>query len=177
MNRWIKRALIVIEIGGGFTGLVFLLREHPWNETIPLTFSIFTAIFAFLYIFGITAGLTLVEWPRLGIKLSLIYQILQIPVISSPILTYVFVSGIRLVVGWSGGRVFVLYEFGSRIVLYLMRKDPWVVGINVLALALFVYLLLQLRPKVKATEPSSTNINSPQGDKEVSRVELKESQP
>lgn len=167
MNRWIKFFLIVTEIGGGFTGFVVLLRESPWNANIPLNMRIFSTLFGILYIFGIIAGLTLVEWPRRGIQLSLVYQTLQIPVISSPMLTYVFVSGLRLIAGWRGGSIFILYEVGSRIVLHVMPKDPWMVGINVLALALFVYLLFHLRPKVKATESSSTIINSQQGDKEV----------
>ena len=153
--------MIVLEVGGGFAGLTMLLMEHPWRANIPLNMRIFSALFGILYIFGIVAGLTLVEWSRLGIRLSLIYQALQIPVISSPLITYELFSGLQIGLGCREDKFFILCQVGSRIVLYVMRKNLWGIGINVLALALFVYLLLQIRPKTKDVELHSTSTNSP----------------
>ncbi|MHC4727724.1 MAG: hypothetical protein ACYS17_10915 [Planctomycetota bacterium] len=153
MNRLIKYFLIVIQIGGGFMGLVFLLNKNPLGEGVSLSMRIFFALFACLFAFGIAAGLALTEWPRRGLQMSLIYQVLQIPIVSSPIITYVFFSGLRIFAGWKEGNGFVLYEFGTNIAIYVMREDPWSISINLLALVLSVYLLVQLRPKKKAIPP------------------------
>jgi len=153
MNRLIKYFLIVTEIGGGFMGLVFLLNKNPMDEGVSLNLRIFSALFACLFVFGIAAGLALTEWPRRGMQMSLIYQILQIPIISSPIFTYVFFSGLRIFAGFKEGSGFVLYEFGTSVAVYVMQKDPWSISINLLALVLSAYLLVKLRPKKKAIPP------------------------
>ena len=115
----------------------------------------------FMFLFGIVAGLALIDSPQLGTALSAVYQAIQIPFMSSPLLTYEFLSGLRIGVGWFKGRPAFLFGFGARCTFFLFRRlDSWLIGVNALALALFVYLLLQLLPKTKATEPSSTNTNS-----------------
>lgn len=152
MKRWVRCLLIVTEIGGGFGGLTGLLIERPWSTSIPPD-SILSALFGVLYIFGIIAGLTLVEWQRLGIKLSLVYQALQIPIVASPLLTYEFFSGLQIGVCWYEDRVIALFQIGFRIVLSVTRQNPWGGGLNLLALTLFVYLLLKLRPKVQDVAP------------------------
>lgn len=178
MDRWIKRLIAVLEIGGGFMGITIMLLSHRWNMNVPVHVWILFVWFTFLFLFGIVSGLALLEKPQLGSALSAVYQAFQIPIVSSPLVTYELLSGLQLGFGWLYGRPAVVFEFGARSTLVFWKHtDQWLIGINMLALFFLVYLLFQLRPKVKATEPSSTNINSPQGDKEVGRVELKESQP
>ncbi|MFB0555515.1 MAG: hypothetical protein ACETWQ_19590 [Phycisphaerae bacterium] len=162
MNRWIKYLLIVLEIGGGFAGISMIFILQQWNTSMPIYLWIGYIFICFMFIFGIVAGLALIDSPQLGTALSAVYQAIQIPVMSSPILTYEFLSGLRIVVGWFKGRPAFLFGFGARCTFFLFRRsDFWLIGVNVLALFLFVYLLLQLIPKVKATEPSLTSTNSP----------------
>ncbi|MCP4262856.1 MAG: hypothetical protein GY774_35905 [Planctomycetes bacterium] len=134
-------------------GFVFLLNKNPMDEGVSLNLRIFSALFACLFVFGIAAGLALTEWPRRGMQMSLIYQVLQIPIVTSPIISYIFVSGLRIFAGFKEGNGFVLTEFGTRVAIYVMREDPWSISINLLALVLSVYLLMQLRPKKKAVAP------------------------
>jgi hypothetical protein len=154
MRKCIIYFLIVIEVGGGFMGIWSLLILTQWNTSRPAYVWIFPICVGFLFLFGIVAGLAFVERPQLGAALSAVYQALQIPVVSSPLLTYKLLSGVQLGVGWQEGRVVVLFEFGARSTFVLLRHtDPWGIGVNVLALVLFVYLLLQLRLKDKDVVP------------------------
>lgn len=128
---------------------------------IPAYGWIFPILSGAMFLFGIVAGLAFMERLQLGIAMSAVYQAFQIPILSSPLLTYKFYSGLQIGVGWLEGRPVFWSEFGARSTLFILRyNDPWIIGVNVLALALFVYLLLQLRPKAKTNEPSSTSTNS-----------------
>jgi len=103
MNRWIRRVLVVLEVGGGFAGISILLFSRQWNASVPVTVWTLSSLFALLFFFGIVAGLALMEAPKLGITLSAVYQALQTPAISSPVLTYSAFSGLEVRVGWWQG--------------------------------------------------------------------------
>ena len=143
-------------------GISLTLLMPEW-DSVPPEALILAVCFSFVQLFGIFSGLALVEKPQLGIALSAVYQAIQIPVLSSPVLSYTYVSGLQLGAGWLEGRPAVLYEFGTRSTLFLFRRtDPWLIGVNILALALFIYLLFQLLPKseVAASQkqpPTSSN--------------------
>ncbi|HUU16910.1 MAG TPA: hypothetical protein VMW72_07170 [Sedimentisphaerales bacterium] len=162
MNKWIKYLLIVLEVGGGFTGISTMFLLQQWNtSTYRYFWWVFSIYVVFLFLFGIVAGLALVERPQLGAALSAVYQAFQIPVVSSPLLTYEFYSGLQLGFGLAKGGLAFFVKYGARFALQLsMSAAPWSIGVNALALALFVYLLLQLLPKAKAVEPSSISTNS-----------------
>lgn len=148
--------LIVLEVGGGFAGISMIFILQQWNTSMPIYAWIGFIFVGFMFLFGIVAGLALVEKPQLGAVLSAVYQAIQIPVMSSPLLTYEFLSGLRIGIGWFKGSPAFLFGFGARCTFFLSRRsDSWLIGVNALALFLFVYLLLQLIPKVKADEPSS----------------------
>ena len=154
--------LIVLEVGGGFMGFSVLIVSLM-NTGIPASSWIFPILIltGAMFLFGIVAGLALLERPRFGVTMSAVYQAFQIPILSSPLLTYTLVSGLQIGVGWFKVRLALFFEFGARCTFFLFRRsDPWIIGVNMLALALFVYLLLQLLPKQKTTGPSSTSTNS-----------------
>ena len=113
MNKWIKYFLIVLEVGGGFAGISIMFIFQQWNTgTSHYFWWAFSIYVVFLFLFGIVAGLALVEKPQLGAALSAVYQALQILVISSPLLTYEFFSGLQLGVGWAKGRLAFFVEYG-----------------------------------------------------------------
>ena len=138
--------LMVLQIGGGFSGVCaavsrILLKtstfENTWVSNIPVVL---------VFVFGITAGLALVERFRLGVVLSAVYQLLQVPTLWSSLLSYRFYSGLHVGIAWSQGKVRPWIEFGSFYGLRLFGyKGSWLVGINLLALALLVFLLFELR--------------------------------
>jgi hypothetical protein len=162
MNRWIRCILIVLEVGGGFMGIAVVLLTPGWDSLPPKSL-IVVICFCFVYALGILSGLALVEKPQLGIPLSAIYQAMQIPVFTCPLVSYLLVSGLQLGGGWLEGRPVLLFEFGAHSRFFLLRHaEPSLIGVNILAFALFVYLLLHFQPKTEAVAsqkqpPTSSN--------------------
>jgi hypothetical protein len=151
MNKWIKRVLLLLQIGGGFTGVSItvqtLMRVEPTVGVVVISL-IFGAIFGF----GMVAGLALVENERLGIVLSQVYQAVQIPVVSSPIIVYRLCSGLVVNLFYQqGGNFGGNLRLGTEYGFYLFVKAPWGIGVNLAALLLLVYLT---RCQRKRVEPS-----------------------
>jgi hypothetical protein len=162
MNKWMKYFIIVLEVGGGFTGISVMFIFQQW-KTITSQYLgwIFSICVIFLFLFGIVAGLALIEKPQLGTVLSAVYQVLQIPVISSPLLAYEFFSGLQLGVGCAKGGLALFVEYGARFALqFSIGAAPWSIGVNVLALALFVFLLLHLQLDTNVAVPSGETTNT-----------------
>ena len=95
--------LIVLEVGGGFMGIWVLLVSLKENMGIPAYGWIFPILSGAMFLFGIVAGLAFMERLQLGIAMSAVYQAFQIPILSSPLLTYKFYSGLQIGVGWKEG--------------------------------------------------------------------------
>lgn len=154
MNRWIRRILIVLEVGGGFAGLVMILESLQRGANMPAHAVIGFAVFACVFLFGVVSGLALVDRPGIGIVLSAVYQAVQIPIVSSSWVAYRLHSGAQIGILWSGRKAALLFNCGSRFNLAWMPGDALHVGVNVLALGLLIYLLT-LDPK-KRTETRQT---------------------
>ena len=145
MNRWVRSLLLVTEVGGGFTGLTFTVMECLQQTDAALETYVFRAMFAGVSIYGIIAGIALVERARLGMWLSLVCLGAQIPVLSSPAFTYSLLFGVRLGVGWRADQgILALCQIGARMTIGLMHRAPLIVGVNLFALVLFMYLLLRV---------------------------------
>lgn len=148
MRKYIIYFLIILQVGGGFMGIWSVLTTTQWYRHLPIHLWIFVFLPVSMFFLGIIAGLAFLEKPKLGIALSSIYQMLQIPIVSSPLLSYRFLSGLILGIGWSKNKPVVLAEFGASIIVMGFRNtDQWIIGVNMLALFLLIYLLLQLRRK------------------------------
>ena len=145
MKRCLRVVLIVCQIGGGFSGISVLLSSREWNASVPLSVWVLSSLFAILFLSGIIAGLWAAEGKRHWAVLSAVYQGLQIPVVSCPAITFGFYSGIELRLGWWRNEPVLVTGVGARCVLSLFHSDPWGIGINVLALVLFMYVILELR--------------------------------
>ena len=152
MNKYIVYLLLILEVGGGFTGFSVILFSQPWNKNInPF---MYTGA-SLLFIFGIFAGLALIKESRCGIVSSAIYQALQVPFISSNVISYNILSGFKLIVGVLRGMPYVTFDIGARFTLaFGGETDSWAFGINLISLILFVYLILQLRAKSNDNEPN-----------------------
>jgi hypothetical protein len=142
MNKWMKRLLVVFQIGGSFAGLVINL-QYLVARDVPVSSAILGLIFTAIFVFGIIAGVALIENERAGIVLSRIFQGMQIPFLSSGIIVYKFSCGlgfylIRLEMGMGHDHWF---GFGCHYALHLFRESPWAIGVNVVALVFFIYLV------------------------------------
>ncbi len=158
MNKFIVYLLVVLEVGGGFMGFSVILASQPWNKNINAFMYIGVCL---LFIFGIFAGLALIKESRYGIASSAIYQALQVPLISSHVISYNIRSGVRLIVGVLRGMPYVTFDIGARCtIIFGKRPDSWGFGINLIALILFVYLIFQLRSKPNVNESSESTEGS-----------------
>jgi hypothetical protein len=129
-------------VGGGFMGLSIVLISHHWCIDTPLNTWIGAFWSASFFLFGIIAGLKLSELSHIGRILSALYQLLQVPILSSPILSFSLFSGFQIGFGFQEYSLVIFYEFGARAKFYCMSSDPWGIGVNILALTLFIYLLV-----------------------------------
>ncbi len=153
MNRWVRRILIVLEVGGGFMGFSMMLVSLKGGVSMPAHAVIGFGVFACAFLFGIFSGLTLVDKPKMGVLLSAVYQMIQIPIVSSSWITYNLYSGAQIGIHWSEGKLAVTFHCGARSFFAWEHGEPVQIGVNVLALGLFIYLLMI---PTKPTQTSTT---------------------
>ena len=140
MKRWQSRLLGLAGVLGGGIGLflcvVQLLGQPAMMQTLLL------AAFALLYALALWGGILAFENAPQAVALNRWLWFLQIPVISSPWLSYLFVSGAELIVRvrpqqWAFD---LTWLFGSRFDFTWNRPRTLEIGINLLALAMFIWL-------------------------------------
>lgn len=154
MQIWLKRLLLVFEIGGGFLGLAMTAQNLFTSEAEKLVLTPGIG-FGLLYLFGIIAGLVLAENERAGILLSLIYHALQVPVFASSYLTYSFSSGFCLNIWLGAESTGTNFYLGSHFAFYVLSEMPWSFGLNLFAVIVFMYLLIiHLRQSAAQKETS-----------------------
>ena len=144
MNKWLRAFLLLLQIGGGVLGLVIIGRVLLEPDQTRVTV-MFNAAFLVVFAFGILAGVALIKKPGLGIVLSLIFQGIQIPLFASPAVYYKMFSGAFFNVywhenGWGADFAFLT----SRFYFYLNGAESLFVGVNILALVLFVLLIREM---------------------------------
>jgi hypothetical protein len=158
MNKWARRVLLLFEIGGGFAGLAVIAESFATVEVTAATV-ILNSIFGGVFLLGIIAGLALVEKPAVGLRLSLIYQALQIPMFISPAITYVLISGFMVSVFCEGAHGYFMFggnfNFGSQFQFWLFQDVGWRIGINIVAVALLVAVVRAMRrqPESRVGQP------------------------
>ena len=144
MNKWLKTFLLLSQIGGGLLGIGIIGRVFLAGNLTPIT-QMVHVIFVILFAFGIVAGIALIKKPKVGLILSLIFQGIQIPVITTPTIAYIFSSGAFFNVYWCETGWGTNFAFlGSRYFFYINSGEPWYVGVNIVALALFVFLIREI---------------------------------
>ncbi len=145
MNKWLRAFLLLLQIGGGALGVVIIGRVLLQGNQTQVTV-MYNAAFIVVFAFGILAGVALIKRPGLGLVLSLIFQGIQIPLFASPVVSYNMFSGGFINVycyenGW--GTDFAI--LASRFYFYLNGAESLFVGVNILALILFLLLIREMR--------------------------------
>ena len=148
---------MVVSIGGGFSG--FALTSAQLLQTgLPFFNYLLSAGVAVAYAAGVYGGLKLIEDEEKGLTILSWYFLTQVPLLVSPVVTYVFSSGatIGATVGTNGINFAVYY--GARWEFYLFRLSDHTiaVGLNFFAIWATWYLRRQLarRTADKALEPT-----------------------
>lgn len=161
MRTWLRLALITMTVGGGFTGFVVTLQsffgslgQSPLNL---LLMAVAIALYAFIFV----SGLIFVHDPRRTKPLSVAFAI-QIPWVSSPFLTYKLAAGSEAALSVGNieeGRVGVHLGadslMGSTFAFNLLRGDRWIIGVNLIALTIFVLLLRFVQTPAPTVQTSS----------------------
>jgi len=140
MNKLLKTVVLLAQIGGGLVGLGLIGRALLTEQLTEMALMIHVA-FILVFLFGIVAGVVLIKKPKLGLLFSAVFQAMQIPIIVGPTLAYALFSGVSFNVykhatGWGFN-----FLFGSRYSFSLNSGQPSVLGINLVAVVLFVLLV------------------------------------
>ena len=144
MNKSLKTILLIIQVGGGLLGLG-LIGRSILTEQITQTAVIIHIAFSLVFLFGIIAGVTLASKPKLGLWLSAVFQAMQIPVLIAPMAAYALFSGACLNLYRHGTGYGFNFLFGSRYYFSIHNGESWMVGINAIALVLFILLVREIR--------------------------------
>jgi hypothetical protein len=140
MKTWLRWFILILTIGGGFAGAAVTVQVLFQPTTTGLINIALCCGFLALYLFTILSGLLFADNPRRTIPI-IVALILQIPWVSSPILSYSFSAGSRLTVAFVGGDFRLSYLFGSDWQVFILQNKPWGVGLNLFALVVLLVLL------------------------------------
>lgn len=143
MRQILFRLIGILEVAGGFYGMASILPRLL--AAGPLHTAAIGLIAFALYAFVLVAGVLLLENTERGIQLSSFAQLLQLPLIATPVLSYALHCGafinvyttfhLHLGLNWHFGSQGFNLAFAGPSVSYL--------GINLLAL--LSWLILKLR--------------------------------
>lgn len=146
-------------VGGGTEGLLAIMKGFFKHQAHDAGFFFFWGLAVALYIMTIISGLLLVDGPKRTLPLIIVFM-LQILSFSSPILGYHFTAGGRAVIGFSfmkpsDWNYFVNCIFGSHFELsWQDPNQPWGAGINLLAVAMLVLVVLYRRTPNSPSAPT-----------------------
>jgi len=145
MRSFLFRLIGILEVAGGFLGVVAMIRRLlPLGSTYE---TLMAVIGLMLFGFILVAGVLLLEGSERGVTLSRVAQLLQLPLIATPVLSYAlhaggFVNVFAVIHG--GVRLGMDYHIGSHGFL-LAVAGPGVSRIGLNLLALLSWLVLKLR--------------------------------
>jgi len=143
MSRIVRMVVAVMEILGGLIG-IGLIAYALFSEPLSQSSVIVHCGFVLVFLYGIAAGVALLRTERLGLVLSILYMVIQIPIVTTSIFSFDLFSGasVNMLLYESGW--WFNFLFGSRYYFNLNSYEPWCFGVNILALALFILLIREL---------------------------------
>lgn len=140
MRRILESVLLIMMIGGGFSGAYAVLMKliqggfPSWESYLVFVVSFL------LYVYILVAGLIFAH-NKANTKHLKLALLVQVPWLSTPFLYYQFSAGANFGtrVYESGVNSFGYLGNGFQIALH--PNDPWAIGVNFVALALFLSVL------------------------------------
>jgi hypothetical protein len=149
VNSWLRRLLIILTVGGGFTGVAFTVQFFAKTDK---AFGYLILVgFIVLYGWGVFIGIKLSEGPApLGHLRA--YFAFQIPFILSPIYVYRFCSGFHFTIALIQSGLQWDFRLGSEMQFAFLSQAPWGFGINLFAVAIIVLLYSRLAGELPREE-------------------------
>jgi hypothetical protein len=155
MNIWTKRLFILLSVGGGYCGAVFMFLLFPQVKGQIAGYILVSAMIA-TFGFGVFCGLRLIEDEEKGLRLLRWFFGVQIPILSSPLLAYQLSSGAGVNLSWIGSNMSIFWRFGSEMGVWILQDRPWGLGLNAFALVMFVWTNRILKKKETNPAPGLT---------------------
>jgi hypothetical protein len=152
MNRTLRQIIGVYELlTGGFGGLWL-----AYSILLAGGGSLAGLVFFALYVLTGLAGWWLLKGRAGGVRLSIVAQAMQVPYISLSSLMFYFTAGAALWLRIGGEGLWLDSEFGTRFNFSLLsgfgpgrQTFPLVLGVNLVPLAVLVYLVYAGRGKTR----------------------------
>lgn len=155
MNTKAKKVISVYEMLGGIIWIIFfglwylptlIEKLDVMSNSIKVYITLIVCVIMIgLYIMSFVAGILLWKNKKVGITLSYIIQVMQIPYILIPGFTYTVISGLQLgacVIISSNSFLFkVLFYIGSTATIYVGNTTQYILlGINIMPIIIMVQL-------------------------------------
>lgn len=145
MRNILFRLIGILEIAGGLYGVAEMLRRLlPFGSTHN---SLVALLGLVLFGFVLAAGLQLIDGNERGVRMSGWAQLLQLPLIATPIFSYALHCGAFVNVYatlQAGPRLLIDWHFGSQ-AFALAAAGPGTSRLGINLLALLSWLALRLR--------------------------------
>ncbi len=144
MRSFVFRLIGILQIAGGLYGSVAMVRRLLPGGSAAAVLE--TALGLALFAFVLVAGVLLVEGHERGVRLSGWAQLLQLPLLATPVFSYALHAGgyLNIYTTFHLARPWLDWNIGSQgFVLALGGPAVSRVGVNLLAL--LSWLLLKLR--------------------------------
>ena len=143
MNRLLKTIVSLIQIGGGLVGISLIGRSLLSNRLTNSTV-IINIVFILVFFFGIMAGLALLTNSKPGLLMSVVFQAMQIPIFKGSTAAYSLFSGACFNLYRHKTGFGFNFLFGSSYHFSIGTGNPWLLGVNILALVLFILLVREI---------------------------------
>jgi hypothetical protein len=144
MRSFLFRLIGILEIAGGLYGAVGALRRLlPMGSTYDALHALL-ALIAFGFV--LVAGVLLVEGSERGVAFSRVAQLLQLPLLATPVFSYALHAGgfLNLYTTFHLARPWLDWSFGTQgFVLAIAGPSVSRIGVNLLAVV--SWLVLKLR--------------------------------
>jgi hypothetical protein len=147
MKLWQRRTLALLAIGGGGVAWALSWSVLPGQKLMGWILGVG---FGAIYGWGMWTGVKLLE-QRPGAERSMRrFWMVQIPVLSSPMIGYKLISGFHLTIYLQLAPAFKVgahFDLGGTFQYSLLQAgEPFIIGVNVFALGIVIWLN-QLYPK------------------------------
>lgn len=141
MKTWQRRFVGILTLAGSGAGIAALLEGIFDKHTTMGTTIVFLVLLC-AYAIGIAGGVLILEDSRRMRSLAVPFWAMQMPVVSSPWLVYQLSSGARLDVVLTGEPdLKFFWAAGSNVSLYLLSGAPIAIGVNLVAVFVFWFLV------------------------------------
>lgn len=167
MKTWLRLLLVLMSVGGGFTGIVLVGEKlFDFSKNGILGTTLFVAFFG-LYSFVTASGLLFV-YDSNRTRPLVIALAMQIPWVSCPVFVYQFASGMHAAVtlgtpdetsrfglhlGWN-----LLFGTHFQFRVGGFHDIPWTFGVNVVALVLLGAVLKSVRNLEPKKKPANSEV-------------------